>query len=208
MRISQEGANNLSNELETKFKNTYENLTATIANYSNAQNEIWRSNAATLFAGEVNTSIASVDSALTSLNNSINSKLKQIVSLQNTEEEEDITFPTINYTSVTKRVEPDACWAGNTVGVLEGHSLEELKVSFEKIVTDVQADLASMEGIINSNTMLYSSEKESLCSYFAKANTTLTTELENLGESYNNRIKGEEDKRVTAAQAARQILEG
>ena len=79
MRISQEGANNLSNELETKFKNTYENLTATIANYSNAQNEIWRSNAATLFAGEVNTSIASVDSALTSLNNSINSKLKEIL---------------------------------------------------------------------------------------------------------------------------------
>ena len=208
MRISQEGANNLSNGLEKDFKNAYENLTANITNYSNAQNEIWRSNAATLFAGEVNTSIASVDSALTSLNNSINSKLKEIVNLQNIEEEEDITFPNVDYTKVTKSVEPDACWAGNTVGVLEGHSLEDLKASFEKIVTEVQADLKAMEGIINSNTMLYSSEKESLCSYFAKANTTLTTELENLGESYNNRIKGEEDKRVTAAQAARQILEG
>ena len=203
MTISQDGANSLSNQLNANFDSITSNLNSTIATYSSNQNEIWRSTAASLFAGEINETLVSVNQALSALNERINSKFSSVAQIHNDSEQTSVTFPRVSYTSVSKNVEPDESWAGNKTGVLEGHSVAELKPHFNSIIQAVQDDLKKVRSTIEGNTMLDGGVKDSFNGYIAEAESKLASELSELNDSFNNRIQGEDSNKVSAEEIAK-----
>ena len=202
MLISQDGATGLSAGLETRFNTITNELNSYIGTYSEEQNSIWRSVNATAFAGEINASITSINTALSSLCSNINSKMSTIVAIQNNQEGTELSWPTVDYTDVSKSVEVDPTFEGNAVGVVEGHNLSELKTPFQNIITQIEDNLTRMRESVNSNTMLSGDVKGAFDVYISNVESTLDTELEELNKSFENRITSEEYSRISSKVAA------
>lgn len=202
MTIDGTNLSNLATKLNSAFSNFQINGTSAIKAYVNAQNGIWRSAKSVSMATEIKDCLDSAIKGLGTEAINIRDSIKTNVQNHNNTEGSNYSF-SYEYQeadiSSFSNIEPD--WSGKT-GLLEGHTISELKPYFNDIIKAFNDCFSDMLSAVNNSEVFSPTQQADLVEGITAVKNNFGKEVEDLNESWTIRSKGEDQVREEESSTA------
>lgn len=203
MTINETNLQSLQGKLSTTFSNFSTDGTNAINSYVSAQNNIWRSPKSQALAKEIQTCLDSAIKNIGILQNNMRSAIQTNVKNHNTAEGTTLSF-SYDYSaaSTSKFGDVEAKFADSRTGLLEGHTINELKSNFEGIINVFKNCFTSMLSAVNGSPVFSDTQQDNLKGAIKSAQSKFDADYQELLSSWSTRAQNEDSVRSKEASTA------
>lgn len=203
MTINETNLQSLQGKLSTTFSNFSTDGTNAINSYVSAQNNIWRSPKSQALAKEIQTCLDSAIKNIGILQNNIRSSIRTNVQNHNTAEGVQLSF-SYDYSSpsTSKLDDIEVKFSDSSIGLLEGHTINEIKPNFVAITNVFRECFTSMLSAVNSSPIFSDTQQNDLVDKIVDKKNEFEADYIELLNSWNTRTQNEDSVRSKEASTA------
>lgn len=203
MTINETNLQSLQGKLSTTFSNFSTDGTNAINSYVSAQNNIWRSPKSQALAKEIQTCLDSAIKNIGVLQNEMRSSIRTNVQNHNTAEGIQLSF-SYDYSSpsTSKLDDIEVKFADSSIGLLEGHTINEIKPNFVAITNVFRECFTSMLSAVNSSPIFSDTQQNDLVDKIVDKKNEFEADYIELLNSWNTRTQNEDSVRSKEASIA------
>ena len=203
MTINETNLQSLQGKLSTTFSNFSTDGTNAFNSYVSAQNNIWRSPKSQALAKEIQTCLDSAIKNIGILQNNIRSSIRTNVQNHNTAEGVQLSF-SYDYSSpsTSKLDDIEVKFSDSSIGLLEGHTINEIKPNFVAITNVFRECFTSMLSAVNSSPIFSDTQQNDLVDKIVDKKNEFEADYIELLNSWNTRTQNEDSVRSKEASTA------